>query len=88
MKNTRLLTVWVLGLVLAGATAIAAEERGPAGKGAAESWSENCARCHNMRSQSSYSDAEWEVAVMHMRIRGNLTAAEHKKILEFLKASN
>lgn len=88
MKNTRLLTVWILGSVLAVATPIAAEEREPAGKGAAQSWSENCARCHNMRSPSSYSDAEWEVAMMHMRIRGNLTATEHKKILEFLKASN
>lgn len=45
-------------------------------------------RCDNMRSPSSYSDAEWEVAMHHMRIRANLTAEETRTIVEFLKASN
>ena len=57
-------------------------------KGGSQLWSENCARCHNMRSSSSYSDAEWVVAMQHMRVRANLTAEEHKKILEFLKSGN
>lgn len=57
-------------------------------KGGSQLWSENCARCHNMRSPSNYSDAEWEVAMHHMRIRGRLTAEEHKAILEFLKSAN
>jgi hypothetical protein len=39
-----------------------------------------------MRSPSSYNDAQWEVAMMHMRVRANLTPEEHKKILEFLKS--
>ena len=34
------------------------------------------------------SDAEWDVAMHHMRIRANLTAEEHRKILEFLKSAN
>ena len=34
------------------------------------------------------SKAEWDVNMFHMRVRANLTAEEHKKILEFLKASN
>lgn len=58
------------------------------GKGGAQLWSENCARCHNYRSPSSYSDAQWEVAMFHMRVRANLTAEEHKKILAFLKSGN
>jgi cytochrome c5 len=58
------------------------------GKGGAQLWAENCIRCHNIRSPSIYSDAEWEVAMHHMRIRANLTAEEHKKILEFLKSAN
>ena len=58
------------------------------GKGAAQLWAENCARCHNIRSPSAYSDSEWEVAMLHMRVRANLTAEEHRKILEFLKAGN
>ena len=58
------------------------------GKGGAQLWTENCVRCHNIRSPSTYSDAEWEVAMHHMRIRANLTAEEQKKILEFLKSAN
>ena len=58
------------------------------GKGGAQLWAENCIRCHNIRSPSIYSDAEWDVAMHHMRIRANLTAEEHKKILEFLKSAN
>ena len=54
-------------------------------KGGAQLWAENCQRCHNTRSPSSYNDAQWEVAMMHMRVRANLTPEEHKKILEFLK---
>ena len=36
-------------------------------KGRAQVWSENCMRCHNMRPPDWYSDAEWEVAMQHMR---------------------
>lgn len=49
-------------------------------------WSQNCARCHNSRSPSSYSDAQWEVAMLHMRVRANLTSVEQKAILEFLQS--
>jgi cytochrome c5 len=55
-------------------------------KGGAQLWSANCQRCHNTRSPSTYNDAQWEVAMMHMRARANLTPEEHKKILEFLKS--
>jgi cytochrome c553 len=58
----------------------------PTGKGGAELWAENCVRCHNIRSPSNYSPAQWEVVMMHMRVRANLTPEEHKKILEFLKS--
>ena len=66
----------------------AVAEAKSSGKGGAQLWTENCIRCHNIRSPSTYSDAEWEVAMHHMRIRANLTAEEHKKILEFLKSAN
>jgi len=61
---------------------------GATGKGGAELWAENCVRCHNIRSPSSYSPAQWEVVMMHMRVRANLTPEEHKKILEFLKSGS
>ena len=58
------------------------------GKSGTQLWSENCTRCHNDRSPASYNDAQWEVAMHHMRIRANLTAEEHTKILEFLQSAN
>ena len=60
----------------------------PSGKSGTQLWAENCTRCHNNRSPASYSDAQWEVAMHHMRIRANLTAEEHTKILEFLQSAN
>jgi cytochrome c2 len=68
------------GQVAAGTTPSAAEKSG------AQLWAENCVRCHNIRSPSNYSPAQWEVVMMHMRVRANLTPQEHKKILEFLKS--
>jgi hypothetical protein len=55
-------------------------------KKGAQLWAENCMRCHNIRSRSSYSPAQWEVVIMHMRVPANLTPEKHKKILEFLKS--
>lgn len=56
-------------------------------KSGAQLWAENCVRCHNIRSPSNYSRAQWDVVMMHMRVRANLTPEEHKKILAFLKSS-
>lgn len=56
--------------------------------GGAELWGHNCGHCHNIRSPSSYSDAQWEVVMLHMRVRANLTPDEHKKILAFLKSAH
>ena len=55
-------------------------------KSGAQLWAENCVRCHNIRSPGPYNRTQWEVALMHMRVRANLTPEEHKKILEFLKS--
>ena len=57
-------------------------------KGGAQLWSENCMMCHNLRSPSTLSAKQWEIAVRHMRVQANLTAKDAKKILEFLKASS
>jgi len=51
-------------------------------------WAENCSRCHNMRPPDSYSDAQWDVAVLHMRIRANLTADDANAIVDYLKSAN
>ena len=56
--------------------------------GGAELWSNHCVRCHNVRTPSSLSDAEWETTMQHMRARGNLTGEETRAVLEFLKSGN
>jgi cytochrome c5 len=66
----------------------AAAPPAPVGKSGAQLWADNCQRCHNLRSPSSYSAAQWEVAMLHMRVRANLTPEQHQKILEFLKSSS
>jgi mono/diheme cytochrome c family protein len=53
-----------------------------------ELWGRTCGQCHNLRPPSEYSDAQWAVAVHHMRIRAPLTGEQQRSILEFLQASN
>jgi mono/diheme cytochrome c family protein len=55
---------------------------------AGEKWSDMCGRCHNLRSPSEYSDAQWTVVLDHMRLLVPLTSQEQYEILAFLKASN
>ena len=57
-------------------------------KSGAQLWGENCLRCHNAPSPETFSDTEWDVAVMHMRVRANLTENEAVKIGEFMKTAN
>ena len=57
-------------------------------KDGARTWVENCMRCHNLREPHERSDREWEIIVHHMRVRANLTAEEHRLILDFLKSAN
>ena len=58
------------------------------GKSGAELWAQACSRCHNLRSPSYFSNAEWDVVVQHMRLRANLTGEEQRTIVAFLKASH
>src|SRR5262245_56081592 len=51
-------------------------------------WEAYCARCHYMRPPRWYSDTEWDVAMLHMRIQLNLTGDEQRKIRDYLQAAN
>jgi|TARA_R110001592_G_scaffold177818_1_gene418281 cytochrome c5 len=53
-----------------------------------KTWSENCARCHNMRSPSDLRDDQWVASVFHMRVRAGLTGQEMRDVLTFLQNSN
>jgi hypothetical protein len=51
-------------------------------------WAQDCMRCHNLQSPSKFSDAQWTVVSMHMRLRANLTAHDYDAILAFLKTAH
>ena len=53
-------------------------------KSGAQLWSENCQRCHNTPSPSTFSPEQWETIGMHMQSRALLTETEKNKIVEFL----
>lgn len=53
-----------------------------------KAWSENCTRCHNMRSPTDLRDDQWLTTLFHMRVRGGLTGQETRDILTFLQGSN
>jgi hypothetical protein len=57
-------------------------------KSGAQLWTDNCMRCHNLRGPETYSAAQWEVTVHHMRLRANLTGQEARKITEFLQSAS
>ena len=54
-------------------------------KSGAQLWSENCQRCHNTPSPSTFSPEQWETIGMHMQSRALFTNTEIDKIVEFLK---
>jgi hypothetical protein len=81
--------VIALGLVTAGCAAPAARDAAaPPPADGAQLWAQTCMRCHNVRSPSMYSDAQWDVIMLHMRVRANLTAEDHAAILAFLKSAH
>lgn len=58
-----------------------------AAKSGVQLWSENCQRCHNTPSPSTFSPEQWETIGLHMQTRALLTETERNKIVEFLKSS-
>lgn len=54
-----------------------------------KAWSENCARCHEMRDPKDLTDREWPAVIRHMRVRGGLTGQEERDLFElFVKGNN
>jgi cytochrome c2 len=54
-------------------------------KSGAQLWTENCQRCHNIPSPSTFSPEKWETIGMHMQSRALLTDKERDKIVACLK---
>lgn len=90
MKKKYFLIVFssLFALLLIGIYSCSSTSQIASAKGGAQLWGENCVRCHNTPSPETFSDVEWDVAVMHMRVRANLSNEESTKIAEFLKIAN
>jgi hypothetical protein len=56
-----------------------------AAKSGAQLWAENCQRCHNTPSPSTFSAEQWQTIGMHMQTRSLITTDEKEKIIAFLK---
>ena len=69
-------------------TATEAPVAAPPHHSGAQLWADNCTRCHYVRQPDFYSAAQWELVVAHMRQRANLTGAEARSIVQFLKAGS
>lgn len=54
----------------------------------AQIWSENCMRCHQLRSPAQYNAAQWGVIVQYMRLKAGLTGEQAKKVLAFLQSAS
>ena len=54
----------------------------------ADLWSQNCSRCHNIRSPQEYNDAQWNIIVSHMRVIGGIPGAQARAIIKFLQETN
>ena len=60
------------------------ESQKVAAKSGAQLWAENCQRCHNTPSPSSFSHEQWITIGMHMQTRAQLTDKERDKVVAFL----
>ncbi len=87
-KYSVLIAVFAVVLAAVFITSCATTSEVSAAKSGAQLWGENCLRCHNTPSPATFSDPEWDAAVLHMRVRANLTDDEAVKVAEFLKSAN
>jgi hypothetical protein len=88
MKRTGVILVIALLMVGSGCAGMKETGTDAGERTGVQTWSENCGHCHNVRAAESYSPAQWDVVMLHMRVRANLTAQEHAAILEFLQSAS
>lgn len=79
--------IGVLAILIQPVSAHAQQDPQLIGEGA-QVYSSNCARCHNARSSTERTDAQWAAIVAHMRARGNLTKSQAAAVLAYLQATN
>ena len=85
IKKTTWVVIASLGILIAVISNSCMESKMVAAKGGAQLWAENCQRCHNTPSPSTFSHEQWVTIGMHMQTRAQLTATEREKIVAFLQ---
>ncbi len=75
-------------LALTAGSCSAAQTAAYDNRSGAQLWGENCIRCHNTPSPTSYNDTDWETISLHMKVRAYLTEDQTNKIFEFIKSAN
>lgn len=54
----------------------------------AQVYGANCARCHNLRSPTEFTDLQWRTIIAQMRARANLTRRQARAVLAFVQSTN
>ncbi|HEY8782509.1 MAG TPA: cytochrome c [Mucilaginibacter sp.] len=85
IKKTTWVAIGALGILIAVIFNSCMESKMVAAKSGAQLWAENCQRCHNTPSPSTFSHEQWVTVGMHMQTRAQLTAKEREKIVAFLQ---
>ena len=84
---TALVTFFLLSLAGPNRAADADSPKGVLKTGA-QLWAENCMTCHEDRPRTSFSPAQSEATLRHMREEADLSPEEQEVILGFLKSGN
>lgn len=81
--------VFLLSLFWFSSTALAVDFPEPGDMAAgAQTWAQNCTRCHNLRSPNELRDDQWITSMFHMRVKAGLTGKETRDVLTFIQAAN
>jgi hypothetical protein len=85
IKSIMFLLIAAFGLVIIGTFIGCKASQKVSAKSGVQLWAENCQRCHNTPSPSSFSPEQWETLGLHMQTRALITDEERTKIVTFLK---
>jgi len=84
------IATFLIGIITSVAFVSCSAEKAAAYKNrsGAQLWGENCVRCHNTPSPSSFNDTDWKTIELHMKVRANLSKEQSDKIFEFIRTVN
>jgi hypothetical protein len=85
IKRLSIVSCFLLAIVVSLSVGGCKVSQQVAKKSGAQLWAENCQRCHNTPSPSSFSPDQWETIGLHMQSRSLITDEERNKIVAFLK---